>query len=204
MRDDLASIDEYLAPLSEPERAALERLRTLIKAAAPEAVEAISYGMPAFKYHGPLVGFAAFKEHMSFFPMSVAVIDTHRDRLEGFETTKGTVHFTLDRQLPAALVKSMVKARVKEQEQKAAGPRRKPPARKRYPVPGYVKRALEERGVTEAYKERPPYQRNDYVGWITRAKQEATRRKRLDQMLDELARGDTYMKMPWKPRTKEG
>jgi uncharacterized protein YdeI (YjbR/CyaY-like superfamily) len=66
-------------------------------------------------------------------------------------------------------------------------------------MPDYVKEALEERGLFDAYKSRPPYQQNDYVGWITRAKREATRQKRLAQMLDELEQGDVYMKMEYNP-----
>lgn len=67
-------------------------------------------------------------------------------------------------------------------------------------MPDYVQQELEEAGLMEAYLARPPYQRNDYLGWIARPKREATRQAHLDQMLDELARGDVYMKMPWHPR----
>jgi uncharacterized protein YdeI (YjbR/CyaY-like superfamily) len=67
------------------------------------------------------------------------------------------------------------------------------------PMPQFVLDALEEHGLLEAYKGRPPYQQNDYLGWINRAKRPETKRKRLHQMLDELARGDVYMKMAYKP-----
>jgi hypothetical protein len=72
-------------------------------------------------------------------------------------------------------------------------------------VPAFVRKALVERGLTSLYCLRPPYQQNDYIGWITRAKLPATRQKRLAQMLDELARGDVYMKMAYmvkKPRRR--
>ena len=69
-----------------------------------------------------------------------------------------------------------------------------------HPMPDYVREALEASGLMQAYRDRPPYQRNDYVGWITRAKREDTRRRRLQQMLDELAQGDTYMRMEWSPQ----
>jgi uncharacterized protein YdeI (YjbR/CyaY-like superfamily) len=72
--------------------------------------------------------------------------------------------------------------------------------RPRYPMPDDVAEALAKNGALEAYRARPSYQRNDYVGWITRAKRPETRAKRLKQMLDELARGDVYMNMDWKPR----
>lgn len=67
--------------------------------------------------------------------------------------------------------------------------------RSRYPMPDFVKNALEERGLMDMYQERPAYQQNDYVGWISRAKRPETRDKRLQQMLDELEKGGVYMKM---------
>lgn len=69
-----------------------------------------------------------------------------------------------------------------------------------HPMPGFVKEALLERGLMEAYRSRPPYQQNDYIGWINRAKRIDTKHKRLGQMLDELGRGDAYMKMEYRPR----
>ena len=75
-----------------------------------------------------------------------------------------------------------------------------PLKRPRHPMPEFIHKALEARGLMDAYNARPPYQRNDYIGWITRAKREETKQKRLNQMLDELEKGDVYMKMDWKPR----
>jgi uncharacterized protein YdeI (YjbR/CyaY-like superfamily) len=74
------------------------------------------------------------------------------------------------------------------------------PPRPRYPMPGYIREALEARRLRDAYDARPPYQRNDYIGWITRAKRPETQQKRLDQMLEELEKGDVYMKMDWKAK----
>ena len=71
------------------------------------------------------------------------------------------------------------------------------------PLPDFVLEAMTERGLLEAYRSRPPYQQNDYLSWITRAKRPETREKRLQQMLDELARGDVYMKMDYKPRQSD-
>ena len=70
------------------------------------------------------------------------------------------------------------------------------------PMPEFVRDALTERGLMETYRSRPPYQQNDYLSWINRAKRPATKEKRLFQMLDELARGDVYMKMPYKPSSR--
>ena len=72
--------------------------------------------------------------------------------------------------------------------------------RAKNPMPAFVRNALNERGLMEAYRARPPYQQNDYLGWIVRAKLEATKLKRLNQMLDELQGGKLYMNMAWKPR----
>ena len=69
-----------------------------------------------------------------------------------------------------------------------------------HPIPKFVRDALVVAGMMEAYRERPAYQRNDYVGWITRAKREDTKRRRLAQMLEELERGDRYMKMSYRPK----
>jgi uncharacterized protein YdeI (YjbR/CyaY-like superfamily) len=70
-----------------------------------------------------------------------------------------------------------------------------------HPMPDFVEAALDERGLLSAYRSRPPYQQNDYMAWINRAKRFETKQKRLDQMLDELEQGDLYMKMDYRPRT---
>ena len=76
--------------------------------------------------------------------------------------------------------------------------------RPRYPMPDFVRQALEERGLMEAYQKRPAYQQNDYVGWITRAKRQETKEKRLRQMQEELARGGVYMKMKHPKKMESG
>ncbi len=73
--------------------------------------------------------------------------------------------------------------------------------RPRYPMPPFIRKALAEGALMDAYKSRPAYQQNDYIGWITRAKLDATRDKRLAQMLDELERGDAYMKMAYRAKS---
>ena len=75
-------------------------------------------------------------------------------------------------------------------------------SREKNEMPEEVRRALEERGLMQAYRQRPAYQQNDYLGWISRAKLEATRTKRLQQMLDELSQGGVYMKMKHTPSRK--
>ena len=115
-----SDIDEYLATVPEDARATLEKIRQTVSAAAPKAVEAIWYQIPTFKLDGrALVGFAAFKNHCSFFPMSMAVMRTYQAELKSYDTSKGTIRFPLDKPLSAALVKKIVKARIKENEARA-------------------------------------------------------------------------------------
>ena len=116
------SIDEYMADVPEPARSTLSRIRAVIRAAAPaDAVETISYGIPTFKYKGPLIGFAAFSKHCSLFPMSAAVIESFKKELRDFETSKGTIRFPVDKPPPDALLKKLVKARVAQNEHKQLG-----------------------------------------------------------------------------------
>jgi uncharacterized protein YdhG (YjbR/CyaY superfamily) len=113
--DKPASVEDYLAGLPEESRAALERLRQVIRAAVPEATEGIAWQMPAFRAHDRwLVGYAAFRDHCSFFPMSTRVLEAFAAELEPYSTSKGTIRFSTDHPLPAALVKKMVKARLEE------------------------------------------------------------------------------------------
>ncbi len=109
------TIDEYLAALSDDKRAALEKLRKTIKAAAPKAEECISYQLPAFRLDGKmLVAFGATANHCAFYPMSSSTVEAHEDDLKGYDTNKGTIRFQPDHPLPAALVRKLVKARIAE------------------------------------------------------------------------------------------
>jgi uncharacterized protein YdhG (YjbR/CyaY superfamily) len=115
-------VDEYLAGVPEPARSTLRNVQAIIRSVAPaETTETISYGIPTFKYNGPLVGFAAFSGHCSFFPMNSSLIAAFKDELKKFETSKGTIRFALDKPLPAALLKKLVKARIAENERKKKG-----------------------------------------------------------------------------------
>ena len=112
-------VDDYLAGVPKEARATLDKLRKTIKAAAPRATEVISYQMPMYKQNGMVVGFAAFKDHCSLFPGS-AVMDAHKEELKRYDTSKGTIRFPANKPLPAALVKKLVKARIKENEARAS------------------------------------------------------------------------------------
>ena len=111
--------DEYLAGTPEPARGTLNKIRAAIRAVVPpEATEAIGYGMPTFRYKGALVAFAAFSNHCSFFPMSGSVLEAFQSDLKGYETSKGTIRFPVDKPLSAALVKKLVKARIAQNERR--------------------------------------------------------------------------------------
>jgi uncharacterized protein YdhG (YjbR/CyaY superfamily) len=119
MESGSKEVDDYLAALPAGPRGALEALRKTIKAAAPDATEAISYQIPTFKLGGrPLVGFAAFKNHCGFYLMSTSVTEAHEDELESYDTAKGTIRFAPEEPLPAALVTKLVKARIAENEER--------------------------------------------------------------------------------------
>lgn len=118
MKPPAASIDDYLSKLPADQRAALEVLRGQIRALAPEAVEAISYGLPTFKLNGNLVHFGAAAKHCAFHPG--AVMDVFAERLVGFETAKGTIRFQPDTPLPPDLVADIVRYRVARNAEIAA------------------------------------------------------------------------------------
>lgn len=119
------SIDDYLASVPRPARDTLAKVRADIRAAAPEAAEKISWGMPTFYHQGGLVGFAAFKNHCSLFVMSGTFLDPYREEFDRYEMTKSAIQFPHDQPLPAALVKKIVRARLAENARKAEQRKRK-------------------------------------------------------------------------------
>ncbi len=115
------TVDQYLGRVPEPARSTLTQIREAIRSAVPaEATEVISYRIPAFKYKKVLVWYAAFRNHCSLFPTG-AVLEQFKDELRGYELSKGTIQFPIDKPLPAALVKRMVKARLAQVDKKKRG-----------------------------------------------------------------------------------
>jgi uncharacterized protein YdhG (YjbR/CyaY superfamily) len=113
-------IDAFLATLPKDVAAALEGLRATIASAAPEAVESVSYGVPAFKYRGrPFVSFGSGKNHCSFYVQSPAVMEAHRADLAAYDTSKGTVRFSASAPPPPDLVRKLVQARIAEIDQRS-------------------------------------------------------------------------------------
>ncbi len=108
-------IEDYLRRLDEPNRGTLEALRGAILEIVPEAEQGISYRVPAFRVHGQVIaGFASFKHHLSYLPFSGSVLGPLKDELRGYQMTKSSLHFPIDRPLPKALVKKLIAVRLDE------------------------------------------------------------------------------------------
>ena len=107
------TIDEYIATFPMNVQSILQELRQTIRDATPEAKEGISYQIPVFKLNGNLVWFAAFKNHIGFYPR-VSAIEAFRDKLSAYEISKGTVKFPINGPIPFDLIKEIVRFRVKE------------------------------------------------------------------------------------------
>lgn len=112
-RKKFKSIEEYIVTFPKNIQIILEEIRHAVKEVAPEAEETISYQMPAFKLRGSLVWFAAFKNHIGFYP-KVSAIEAFKEKLSSYQTSKGTVQFPVDEPIPLDLIKEMVRFRVKE------------------------------------------------------------------------------------------
>ena len=114
-----SSVDEYIATADPQAKKALKDIRKTIKDAAPKAEEVISYQIPGYKYHGMLVFFAAWKNHISLYPAPWKAEDLKKE-MSAYEGSKGTIKFPLDKPMPLTLIKKMVKYRIKENEVRAA------------------------------------------------------------------------------------
>jgi len=112
--EKVASVEEYLAAVPDEQRAGLERLRTHIRAAAPDATEKMAYGIPNFTLDGPLVAYGAAKKHSALYVMSTSVLAELGDAVAKYDHEGGTLRFPIDKPPPAALVKRIVKARIRE------------------------------------------------------------------------------------------
>lgn len=110
------TVDEYLLMQPEEMQPVLEKLRQAIIKAAPKAEEIISYQIPTYKYFGPLVHFAAFKDHSSLIVVNKNIIKTFEKELQGYNTKGTTIHFTAEKPIPATLVQKIVKIRISENE----------------------------------------------------------------------------------------
>ena len=124
------TVEQYFSALPRKERDLLETLRKTIRQAAPQAEEVISYNMPAFKWNGMLVWYAAYKKHIGLYPRPSAIV-AFKDELAEYKTSKGAIQFPIEKGIPTSLVKKIVRFRLKEneQERKASGKRSMAPRR---------------------------------------------------------------------------
>lgn len=118
------TIDEFIIQYPPGVQELLQKLRSVIRETVPEATEAIVYGIPTFRFHGNLVHFSAYKNHIGFYPTSSGV-SHFKDRLAGYELSKGTIQFPIDQPLPYDLIREIVAFRVKENLEKAASKKKK-------------------------------------------------------------------------------
>ena len=120
MKNDFKTINEYLISQADEVKLMLQKIRKIVVEISPDAEEVISYNMPAFKAYGRiLVYFAGFKNHCSLFPANAGLIEEMKDELKNYKTSKGTIQFELNKPLPTALIKKIVKIRVKENLEKS-------------------------------------------------------------------------------------
>ena len=120
------TVDEYFSVIPKNRRDILGQLREAIQQAAPQAEELISYNMPAFRFHGMLVYYAAYGEHIGFYPGAGAIInEAFKNELAGYETSKGTIRFPIEKALPLRLIKNIVKYRVKQNLEKEKAKKKK-------------------------------------------------------------------------------
>ena len=151
--------------------------------------------MPTFWKGENIIHFAAFKNHLGIFPGGEAV-GVFAERLAGYKTSKGAIQFPFDKPIDHELISDITRWRI-EQADSGNSTYAAPTPRERREPPAFMSDALERANLWERYRARPPYQQNDYVSWVTGAKREETRQKRLAQMLDELQSGDAYMGMEY-------
>ena len=119
LKQKFSSQDEYFSVFPETTRKLLEQIRSLIKETVPEAEETISYNMPAFRFHGILLYYAGYKGHIGFYPGDAKTLTVFEDQIKGFETSKGTIRFPLNKKLPLPLIKKIVKYRAAANLEKA-------------------------------------------------------------------------------------
>lgn len=108
------TVDQYLEGVEPVKRAALQSLRVQLQAMLPTATECFSYGLPAFRTDKVIVGFGAAAKHCAFYPMSGSMTERFKADLEGFKTTKGSIHFQPEKPLPESLLQKIVEARLLE------------------------------------------------------------------------------------------
>lgn len=204
MAKKMTTVDLYLAAVPAEIQKLLVPVRQAILGAAPGVSERIAYSIPYYSLGRPLIAWKANKGGASLITMSRAVLSALTSELADYELSGTTIHIYPDRPLSKTVVRKIVQLRLAENAARnAAGKVPRISQRKRYAMPVSVKTALTAAGLMSDYEARPRYQQNDYLMWISQAKQEATKTKRLKQMLAELKAGGVYMKMKHLPSVKK-
>lgn len=189
-----ATVDAYIQDCSAELQPLLQRMRQTIVESGPVLTESISWGMPTFSCGKRKVHFAAQKKHIGFHP-GPQCVEHFAEQLTDYDYSKGTVRFPYEKELPYTLIQEMVRyCMAQKPVKKTAQPRQ------RYEMPDELRQILVEHQLMEAYEARPPYQQNDYIGWIGRAKRAETKEKRIRQMLEDLASKQSYMGMPYQAK----
>lgn len=189
-------VKEYIDSFDKPMADALSNLHEIISSTVPEAEDKIYYNLPTFMYKGILVVIAGFANHCSLITIKKETLAKFKERLKGYKISGATVQFTPEKPLPKDVVIDILKERIKDNEFEITQPKIAPKPKPKHQMSEFILSGLEQSGLVEDYYARPEYQQNDYIGWIESAKQQATKEKRLGQMLEELEVGGVYMKMP--------
>lgn len=197
----IITIDDYINDQPVEVQPLLQAIRKTIHVAAPNAIEKISWKMPTFWQGENLVHFAAFKKHIGLYPGGEAV-GVFATQLEGYKTSKGTIQFPLNRLIDHQLIADIVSWRVSQVEC-GMSLKTEPEFKVHSAMPNFITDALNQCNLWERYNARPPYQQEDYIGWITGEKQEKIQQKRLYQMLEELKVGNAYMGMVYSAKGEE-
>ena len=183
-------IDHYHSSFPENIRCILDNLRKTIKQTAPNAVETISYGMPAFKQNKILIYYAAHKNHIGIYPTAKA-IEAFETELEQYATSKGAIQIPLDKKLPIALIKKIVKFRVEEDQIKLKSIIKATILHGiLHEMPDDLKNiVLRNKTLIDKWNQLTPIQRNEWICWITMAKKSETKEVRIERMLTEIKEG---------------
>lgn len=200
MTETFITPDAYAAACPEHLSATFERMRSLIRAAVPDAVEHMGYGVISYAVGSGRMHVGYAKRHLALYPGREGVLQFEERLSElGFDTAVGTIRCTPEHPLSDELVQDIARWALLVQSE--VMPRRGAP-REKLELTDRMCGALEDAGLMDAYLARPPYQRNDYISWVESPKRESTRQAHLAQMLDELRAGNRYKGMPWPDTTR--
>jgi len=196
------SVQKYIENFSGEARERLEIIDKLIKSLSDKITSKISWSMPTYVLHNPILQVCAFKKHIGLYP-GAAAVDAFRNRLEkeGYTFSKGGIQLPLSRDLPIELIKEITKFNITADEQESKGVKSVSITRPEKELPEGLLAKLISNDLLEVYNKRPRYQRTDYISWIEKAVRAETKEKRTAQMIEELKNGDAYMGMAYNAKS---